>query len=165
MVFGVMKLDTTSKVLEIVTSVAVLISVIALVVEVRENTMALKRTSYDSALEGIIEWRSLRVEYPDLNKLVVDALHRGKYPEFDLEERQRFDTFMRILWLNYERAYWANEYEQMGSAEWKRMKDNTCSSIPPTAAGWDAMKSYLSDPFARFVEACPGFGKWDSSGA
>jgi len=96
-------LTKLSAVAEIVSSVAILITLAYLVVEMRQNTVAIQGATRQSMLAEDRELLSLQVEYPFIYPYVQDV------SELTDAEKRQFSTwliaFARIregLWLQYE---------------------------------------------------------------
>lgn len=136
---------------ELISGIAVLVTIIILVFEIRSNTTAIKRSSYDGVIEGLVEWRQTAIMDEQLNRIFTAP--RGV--ELTDQEQATLDLWLQSLYLIHERAFWAYEYGQMGEAEWDRFERNICGSIPRR---FDTnLKQFLSLPFSDFVESCPNY--------
>ena len=146
-----MKLDTAAKTFEIVSGIAVLITLILLVVEVRENTTAQQRSSYNRFSDNLIEWRKTVVSNPEL----FGAWYREVMTDEDLEgeEFKRFTMHMEIMWLTYDQAYYSHSSGLLGDSEWDRFRYWVCESDTPSRFCRQVWVS-LSQPFREYVEQC-----------
>ena len=124
------RLDRWAKLAEIAASIGVLVTLVILVFEIRDNTDATKRATYDDVLQAMTEFRRAGFD-EDVRRLWVRG-RAGEYAHFNPEERMLRDSYIMTMWLVYERAYWANEHEQMGAAEWERFDRNICNSAERT---------------------------------
>jgi len=66
------KVEKISAVAEIISSVAIVITLIYLTVETRQNTDALLAMSQQAALDADLSWLSTQIEYPELMGQVDD---------------------------------------------------------------------------------------------
>ena len=143
--------------LEVFSSIAVLISVIVLIFEVRESTVELKRNAYDEAIEAVLEWRYVVASDPDFTNISYRAIQEKE--ELEGEERYRFQNHMSSLWLIYDRAFWAHEYGQMGDSEWERFSRNICLSLPPRILTFNEFERGITLEFRDYIkQTCPQFG-------
>jgi len=91
----------TSAIAETLSSVAILITLVYLVVEIGQNTSALEASSRQASLDGDVQWLYQAVNAPELWTDMVN-------PDMTLEEKNRLgaylSAFMRIRerdWLQY----------------------------------------------------------------
>jgi hypothetical protein len=146
-----MKLDTAAKLTEIVSGIAVIVTLVILVVEVRENTSVLQRNSFENLSNNLIEWRKVIVEDQEL----FNAWYREVMANEDLsgEEFKRFTVHMEILWLTYEQAFFSYRSGFLGDEEWGRFNYWVCDAYGPKRVWLEVSKS-LSEPFKNYVGTC-----------
>ena len=148
------------RLLEILTSLGVLISVVVLIFEVRESTVAIQRSAYDQAIEAVLEWRYITAADPEFSAIAFKAIGEGLEAELTDAEKFRFQGHMSSLWLIYDRAFWANEYGQMGEMEWERFTRNICQSLPPKdlESVFAVYEKGVTKRFSQYVRStCPQF--------
>ena len=75
---------------------------------------------------------------------------------FEGEDRYIQLQMRSSLYQIYERAFWANEYGQMGQSEWQRFEGSICGA---KARFWDSeFDPIFTTEFIAFVESCdPNF--------
>ena len=154
-----MKLETLVGVSEVVASLAVVVSLIVLVFEVRDNTEAVRRASYDALTDKLFEWRLAMAEDETLNSLFFKETTGENNDDgwaLSGEDRHRFQVYIQALWHVYEQAFYAHRYGDLGVEEWKRFESRICGPIPILV--WDTpragIKANMSSEFVRFVEDC-----------
>jgi hypothetical protein len=143
------RLQRYALVAEITGGIGVLVTLIFLVIQIGENTQALKRNSYESILDSLVEWRTTWLVDPELRRIMYVT---GNSDEI-LEGEDRYTQFQlkNSIYQIYERAYWANEYDQMGESEWQRFANSICHG---KSQFWEGTTSWFSTEFVEFVEAC-----------
>ena len=120
------KLRDMASIAEIVGGLAVIISLIFLIIGVGENTQALKRSSYESIMDRMVEWRTTWLTDPKLRNIMYLTNISEDYLEGEDGYIQR--QMKNSLYQIYERAFWANEYNQMGESEWERFSRSICGA-------------------------------------
>lgn len=143
-------LKKLASIAEIIVGVAIVITLIVLVFELQSNTIALQRTSYNEISQSLENWRYTIGTNSDARDMII-RLDNGT--ELSPEQNVLRSDLSRNLYSIYERAFWANEYDQMGDSEWERFERTICSS---RFRFWDESSSFIhTDEFAAFVRACP----------
>ena len=147
-----MKLDSITKLAEIVASVAVIVSLVILTHEIQENTETAKRTTYENLSTKIIDWRMARVVDADFFKLYYEETSQHEW-SLEGEDRERFIAYIESLWQVYEQAHYAYRSGDLGRDEWERFERWICSDTTPEHA-WERVKNIMSEPFVEFVDNC-----------
>jgi hypothetical protein len=153
-----MNLETWARISEITASIAVLITLVVLVFEVRENTEAVKKSSYETLSNQLIDWRLLMTTDPNLHRVFyTETREGGEDWALEGEDRHVFQVYVQALWLIYEQAYYAYSYGDLQETEWQRFEETICRRYVPEYI-WTAPKSgtrtILSPRFIAFVESC-----------
>jgi hypothetical protein len=148
-----MKLDAIAKFAEIVASVAVVASLMALVFEMRENTNTLRRTTYESLSTQVGAWRMVQATDPELHRIYYKEVSAGEPWQLEGAEKERFVEYMTVLWQIYEQAFYANMYGDLERLQWERFRVWTCDRPVPKEA-WNEIRTVMSEPFVEFVESC-----------
>ena len=155
-------LSTVTQIAEIVASLAVLVTLLFLIVEIRQNTETTRVASYDRSIELLNEWRLTVAENPDLSAYWVDYIGRGG-GDMSTEADVRLNMVVGTLWGVYENAYFANERGFLGPSEWSRFEVQLCRQHELAAENgrWDGSRSpsvspitgLLTSEFVGFVES------------
>ena len=122
------KLTKWTEPAEILTTIGVIVTLIFLIVEVRENTAVVKTESYGQSIDRLNEWRLTLASDPELTRLFTE-FYAGGIDDFDPIERQQFTFIYGALWSIYETAYYARSYETMGTQEWNRYHNMLCQQL------------------------------------
>ena len=154
-----MQISKVKEIGEVFSIVAVLVTLIFLIVEVRENTAAIRTESYGESIARLNDWRLELAADSNLTRLFVE-FNSGEEISWDVNERQQIAFIISSLWSIYESAYFANEYGTLGESEWARMKQMMCRQFDILLARpgfWDrVLVSQLSPEFRSFVETTCG---------
>lgn len=144
---------------EVLSIAAVLITLIFLIVEVRENTAAIRTESFGESISRLNDWRLELAADSNLTRLFVE-FNSGEEINPDAIERQQIAFIIGALWSIYESAFYARDYGTLGESEWTRMEQMMCrqfDNLPARQGFWDGMlQNQLSTEFRIFVEETCG---------
>lgn len=154
-----MQISRLKEIGEALSIVAVLATLIFLILEVRENTAAIRTESYGESISRLNEWRLELAADQNLTRLFVE-FSSGEEIAPDRTERQQINFIIGALWSIYESAYFARDYGTLGESEWIRMEQMMCrqfDNLSARAGFWDGvLNSQLSPQFRGFVEETCG---------
>ena len=140
---------------EVLSIIAVLITLVFLILEVRENTAAIRTESYGESINRLNEWRLDLASNRELSQMFADFNDR-EVMDLDRAERQQLSFIMGSLWSIYETAYFARSYGTLGESEWLRFEGMMCRQYEIAVAQeqfWDrGLQILLSPDFKLFVE-------------
>ena len=140
---------------EAVSIVAVLVTLVFLVLEIRENTAVVRTQSYGENITRRNDWRMQLAAEPELTRL---------FAEFDegtldattltLTERQQFVFVYGTMGSIHETAWFARSYGTLGEAEWARFEQMMCVQYDHSIeqGTWPFMDRVLSPDFRTFTE-------------
>ena len=133
---------------EIISGVAVVVTLIFLVFEVRENSELVRANTFNRNIESLIDLRMEIVSNDD--SLRVMAEHWG-LDDIDLFRRQ---LFVVSMWSIYEKTYYSHQYGLIGPAEWERFETRICIYSESKNEFWqDNVANFLTDEFRSYVTA------------
>jgi hypothetical protein len=147
------KLSDWANVAEIVSGVAVVVTLIFLIIGIRENTDITRASMYDRTLDSVNQWR---MTVANNDKLLKAWSDRG--PDLDMEQwsgpdRLRLLFLANSLWGTYEKAFYAREYSIIGDNEWVRFETQICLQYQGEAPEVrDLFPSFLTPRFIEYVE-------------
>ena len=119
------KLQEYALLAEIISAFAVVITLLILIVEVRENTDTLKTSSYQSQLEKFNGWREVML-LEQQNMDIFLLYSQGKIPDQGTSEYIRLNFILSTLWGNYDSAYASFKSGMFEDNEWNRIKVSMC---------------------------------------
>ena len=133
---------------EIFSSFAVLVTLIFLVIEVRENSNLIRANSYDRNIESLIDWRMQVVA--DDESLGYMAEHWGVEEPSQLKK----SLLLLSLWSIYEKTYFANQYDLVGPSEWQRFQYVICDNYEKVPEYWEVQVGrFLASEFRTYIES------------
>ena len=147
-------LSTLAQFAEIVASVAVLITLVFLVVGVRQNTEITRSAAYDRSMAGLNEWRLAIATDPEL--AAIFETYVQKDPASQGPTDFRLGLILNALWGVYENAYYAHERRILDDAEWSRFEIQICISYGRESYRWattPGIRLFLTENFASYTES------------
>ena len=142
-----------AQIAEITASVAVVVTLILLVIEVRENTDITRASAYAHSIELLSDWRNATGSDPDLLR-VFTAYQVGEAHGLGPDDRMRLELVLSGLWGIYENAFYARDYGTLGAAEWDRFGSRICANLQMGPALWEEMvRPRLTEEFVTHVES------------
>ena len=145
------KLRRYALVAEIVSAAAVVITLVFLAFQVKDNTAAVRASTYDDILSDHIEWRMTVASSPELLAAFVKDFNSDT--NVSDAEKQGHQFALQAEWQIFERAYFAKKYETLGDSEWERYERSICGSSSSMDVEAE-LGRYLTVEFVDFAKAC-----------
>jgi len=150
------KLKKVALLAEIIGGLAVVLTLIALIAEVRENTNIVKASAYDRNIDSLNQWRMNISRSKELSRLYQRYL-AGQMEEMTDEEEFRLFLVLNQLWGIYDKSFYANKYGTLGPSEWSRFVVQICMSESQignlrSQERRDITKAFWTEEFASFVD-------------
>jgi hypothetical protein len=155
-----MKVEKLAAIAEIISSIAILITLVFLAVQTGQNTQAIAEQTaitrysvYDVNNTSIIDWRSSLIENPELLSTWLRLANSPDASGLSPQERSTGYFLATSLFSIYDNAYMAYELGVMDVGGWERFRDRICvdfNRFQNTA--WPNAKPFLNSRFAEFVE-------------
>jgi len=141
---------------EVVSALAVVITLIFVVVEMRNSTSATQAQTYQLLMQEMNAYRTLMTR-PDLVAITLKAQNDGWETLEEMEQSQLYST-AAINWGFYESAYYANKRGVLGDSEWTRFESGYCRRIREQPYVWSQeeftpMSELLTTEFLTFVQS------------
>ena len=137
---------------EFIASIGVLITLIFLAFQMRQNTNALKLNTAGSVTEELQQVFSLLASTPELAEIFVTA---AREPTLQGAERVRFNTFIHNLVRVYENAFLQWRAGVIDPAHWEGMARMMIdvTSMAAFQTYWQDRKHWVSDDFQEYMES------------
>ena len=151
------KLSNWASIAEIVSAAAVVISLIFVGLQIRQNTQVTKSSAYQSLLVQFNDWREEVSSDDSKLQLYNDYILSGDVPEESTPERMKLNSILLNLWANMENAFTAYDAGLMDGDEWERVQRSVCIEYERMLAANINEYIYirLTDEFVAFVkETC-----------
>ena len=110
---------------EVISGIAVVVTVIFLIVEIRTNTEVTRASMYANNMNTLIDWRKLLIEDRDTARL-WESYTAGGFHEEDTTDQLRMLQLVANNINIYENAFYARQYGVLGSSEWTRFQRMSC---------------------------------------
>jgi len=140
---------------EALSVVAVLVTLVFLILEVRENTAAIRTESYGESINRLNEWRLELASNSELTRMFA-AFNDGEEFDLDRTQNQQLNFVLGSLWSIYESAYFAYSYGTLGESEWSRFEPMMCGQYSVAVARgnfWGiGLTELISAEFKVFVQ-------------
>lgn len=121
------KLSNWASFAEIFSGIAVVITLIILIVGVRENTEITRTSMYAATLDQFNLFETEMLADPDLHEVYVRYLNSDT-AELEPEDRSRVESMVAITFRVLDRAFTANQNRQLGEEEWARLARSLCTN-------------------------------------
>jgi len=121
------KLSDWASIAEIISAVAIVISLIFVGIEIRRNTEAEYLSSYDRLLAEVTNWRMTLATNPETFAAWLSYREAIDPDSIDPIVWRTGQTVGIALVQIYERAYYARIYGSIGDAEWSRFQRIMCN--------------------------------------
>ena len=157
-----MSIEKLSAAAEIISSVAILATLVFLGVQTKQNTEAIAEQTaitrysvYDSNNSSIVDWRSSLIENPELLDAWMKQLAPGSSASELSQEERRSVTFLATsLFSIYDNAYMARELGVMDSTGWERFRSRICADYGRFRnTSWPNARPFLNALFVDYVES------------
>jgi len=122
------KLSDWASIAEIVSGVAVVVTLVFLVLGIRDNTEATQAATYEGILDSLNDWRVWIASDDELRKS-WQAYTEDRYEELDADQQYLIAWAQAVVWFIYEKTYLADQYGQLGGSEWERTAQVVCSNF------------------------------------
>ena len=146
-----MKLEKWALIAEVISGVAVVVTLIFLIVGIKENTRATYAGNYQLLLSELNDV-SLAILQND-----ASSIARSRFDTDGWEALDELDTFrVRIIEQSqfriYETAYYARNHGTLDDAEWRRFATVLCRRREMhTSEQWKLIEIVLSGEFREFI--------------
>lgn len=137
---------------EFVGAIAVVVTLVYLAIQMRQNTNALKLNVARSVTEELQDMFSLAASNRALAEIIVKASGQS---EWQGVERARYHAFTNNLVRVYENAYLQSRAGVMDLAHWEGMTRMMIdyTSMPAFQGFWEVRKHWMSDDFQEYMDS------------
>jgi hypothetical protein len=133
---------------EIIGAVAVVVTLVYLTFQLRQNTKAVEHATHRGVYEDGREWMYRLVENPEVAELYRIGM-RGE--ELSANDHLRFRLLLQALFNHWEHAYESGAFEIVDNAEIPGVL-----SQPGGAAFWQSTKEARSPGFVEYIDGVRG---------
>ena len=149
------KLSDWASIAEIVAGVAVIVTLVVLILGVRENTDVTRASVYANTIDSINELESNVLSDPELSRLWRAFITiRRDVDQITESDADRIVIMITILFRNYEKAYYTRQYGLLGEAEWARFERAICMNferMQVLGRGFGGLEASVTDDFHAYI--------------
>lgn len=142
---------------EAIAAVGVIISLVYLAVQIRQNTHAMKAASYQDLAEGITDWQSQIVQNESLARIYLQGVEDPN--KLAQEEQLRFEMFIGNIFAKFDVAvdlYQRHMIDEKAMTPYTRVILSMLEA-PGVADWWKTSQSFFSDDLRSYINAQIGF--------
>lgn len=146
-----MSLDELGNVAELISSIAVLISLVYLAIQIRGNTEAARMSTYQSIVADFSALNRVMASTPDLSMLYVNAMEN--FGTLTPDEKARVSQLFFTSFHNFENMFYQSRKGYLEDdvwLGWKRLM-LTYHAQPGVQTWWDKRKDVFSASFVEFL--------------
>ena len=150
------KLSDWASIAEIVSSVAIVLTLIILIVDVRENSELLRISAYSEATDKLNNFNNALFTDTDAMRVWRSFIDE-EANTLDAVESSRLRVIASTLFRTYESAYFAWQADLMREEEWNRFNRSICIFYQraESEGNGDPIPNVLTDEFLEYmVEEC-----------
>ena len=147
------KLADWASIAEIVSGVAVVVTLVFLILGIQENTEATRASTYGRSMAGMLDFRKTIITDPEVAR-VYNAFLDYNTAELDDVGTTRVRQLIWMVYSIYEDAFYAQEYGVLGGSEWTRFRQQICLHWPRmVSAGFDeSLPEVMTPDFMYYIE-------------
>jgi hypothetical protein len=147
-----MSLEDLGNIGEFVAAVAVVISLIYLAFQIRQNTRSVRAATHHSAMRGASETQNVLAQSNDAARVFrVGSREPGELTE---DERLRFDSMLLSVFMWFEDAFFQYQQSMVDREYWEGRQRALLSQLkrPGTASWWTRRSKFFARSFVSFTE-------------
>ena len=149
-------LDHLKRNLEIIGGIAVIVSLLVVAYEIRQNTTALQATAMQESTSILREQVMILATNPELSRLMS-----SKFDELDADEQRRVKWSSRSFWFGYQGQFRQWELGLLPDEEWTfwfriicaNYMNNSGEQATGGSSLWPSNRRLLMPDFVSYVES------------
>jgi erythromycin esterase-like protein len=146
------KLSDWANVAQIVSGIAVVITLVFLIVGIRENTDVTRAAVYQQSSNSLNEWRRDVLSDPEIARL-FGAFLNNQAESIDGIDRIRLTQLILNIFQISESAFYAQRYGLLGTAEWSRFERSICDNYARARSARlaEALQLIMTKEFMEYI--------------
>ncbi len=148
-----MSLEDLGSIGEFLGGLAVLVSLVYLALQIRQNTTSVRAAASASVAESLSRVTEILSVEPELGRIWTQGL--ADYDSLDSDARARFTNIFLTYMRRLENAFYQQSRGFLDPDHWQTTERRTTSimSRPGATRWWSESKSRFSDRFVDFVDS------------
>jgi len=147
-----MTLQDLGSIGEIVGAIGMIVSLVYLSVQIRQNTRSVRTASFQEAVRDVIAITDGLSTDRELSRIYWKGL--ADFSSLDPEERRRFSAYMVGMFRRFENIVYQTRYGALDAGAWVGIKRTAITTLarPGAAAWWAEAQDLFSEEFRAYVE-------------
>lgn len=148
------RLQKWALIAEIASAIVIVLTLVLLLFEIRNNTNTLQAQMYQSLTSELNDNRR-RFSEPDM-ALLVEKINLGEFENLKPRERIQLFYLNQAKWALYESAFYSSRRGTLGEAEWSRFELQVCEHLERDSNVWvqnGSMRDSLTPIFVEYVQS------------
>ena len=146
------KLSDWADLAEIVSGIAVVVSLVFLILGIQENTDVTRFSVYANLLDEINENDRIKLANPEVGA-AWEAYANETTNELSAEDLSRVRLQAVLVFRSYEKAFFARKYEVIGEAEWSRFQRLACFHDARVRSAGISVEPILTSEFMDYIRS------------
>jgi hypothetical protein len=137
---------------ELISAVAVVVSLLYLAVQIRQNTRSVRSSTFQSAVRDTTEIIDPMIHYPELNRIWYDGVH--DFDSLSTEDRRRFAAYMTSTLRRLENLVYQTNEGTLAPESWEGVRANfkNTFSYPGTLVWWKRARHLFNRQLQEFID-------------
>ena len=137
---------------EIVSGIAVVVTLVFLIVGIQENTDVTRFSVYADLIDELNENDRIKLANPQVGA-AWEAYANERTGELSSEDLSRVRLQAVLVFRSYEKAFFARKYEVIGEAEWRRFQRLTCLHDARVRSAGVSVEPILTSEFMEYIKS------------
>lgn len=137
---------------ELVGAIGVIVSLVYLAIQIRQNTRSVRAASFQEAVRDIIAITDTLAMDPELSRIYWKGL--ADFESLDADERRRFSSYFVSMFRRLENIVYQTRHGALEAGSWVgvRMTAMSLFARPGTRTWWAQAEEFFSEDFRAYVE-------------
>jgi hypothetical protein len=147
-----MSLEDLGNIGEFVAAIAVVISLVYLAIQIRQNTHSVRSSTFQAAIRDNTEIIDPLLRDPELNRIWYEGIR--DFDSLSTEERRLFATYMTTALLRLENLVYQSRCGALDPESWEGTRGNfkNTFSQPGTRVWWKRARHIFNRQLQDFIE-------------
>ena len=148
-----MNWDAIGAISELIGAVGVIVSLIYLAAQIRQNTKSLRASAYDSITAHAAELNKLIISNTDV-AAIIDEGDQDR-SSLSVDNRRRYDAVQRIRFRHYDNLHYQYRHGLLEESRWQPLQKALAYQLqkPGVVSSWGQYGQTLNTEFAEYVES------------
>ena len=148
-----MNWEAIGSVSELIGAVGVIVSLIYLAAQIRQNTKSLRASAYDAITSHVAELNKLIISDAEVSSIIDEGDQDRS--SLSREKRKRYDAFQRNRFRHYDNLHYQYCHGLLEESRWQPLQEAITYQLqkPGVVSSWNQYSRTLNTEFAEYVES------------